>query len=1365
MRKRMWKLSKTVLPWVLSAMMVVEPMGAMSTVYAQEAEPFVETADLGQNDETDQTPTIGVEKEKPEISDGAETDLGEDANKQEESDDVQPGEGEGKDADSDNTDENAEPVENPAQPGDDNKDEGNESEDGTNGEPEENDAVSDNDLNEQEAVSENDLDNEETDAALNGFKGMPDSYKLTAEQMENKRILSDHMGEISGFTEGADYVKGQVVTEAESQEEAEMIAEAYNAKIVRFEYGILTLQLEEDMTVNRAVMAASDSELNLPAVWPNYYRYLMDGNLDGIEIETTEYEADAVQEGLEASPETSYGAALTYTDAYLQPTSDYYQWHHTVIGSPYVWGEGYTGSGIKVAVLDSGVQASHSDLPAINSVYGQATTDSVGHGTHVAGIIAAQANGMLGVGVAPEVTLYSGNLGGITSAEIMGALEAVKGKGIHLVNMSIGGLGFIPKEQEIINELYNEGTAIFASAGNDGGQTYSYPACYDHVISVAATDKNNERASFSSYSNMVDLSAPGVAIWSADAGNNNGYVAMDGTSMACPVAVGEAAVILSGDKDLRETSGAARVDKLENLMKKNAIKAGSGMGAGITSLTKVFGLSMASAKPVAPNIEITPDDTAQKVTVKITAQAGTIIYFTKNGKNPAFKNGDPDVKSGTKLYTGRYDDSDPLVINNQSKATIKAIAVNESGVASAVKSATYTLKPYVTRITISGPQRVVPKKSIQLSADVLPAYATNKKVSWELYTAKQDGTKGDKITSSTAAVKIAVNGKVTATKDATAGKYIAVAKAKDAGGVSAEYAIEVITDSIFKDVKFYGADDKVMNKATVTLPTETSYNLAQFLRPVLVKEGTTWTAADFKWSSNKKDVAQVSSAGVVIPRKAGKATITALADDSSGKKASVTVTVIQLATGISISGPNSLAATKSAAFKATIRPTGVNNKKVVWEIYDSAGTKIDPKANAATKSIGVSINASNGKVSATKDAKAGKYTVKAITQDSISNEAGQIAAEKKITVTSGIINKVSFSQNSDKNVKLFRTLNGYTGKNSADINVKIAGSAGADLSAYTVSNSNAGIATWEDVSTEANKSAGDITLRITATGRAVGSTKITITSADGSNKKLTCTVKVVNPVSAITIAPAAGTSGAVAQGKSLQLKARAESEYGAITNKNVSWELYTATYKLVGDSTVIERGSKVDSDMERQRGIKIAANGKITATRTAVASIEYPYIDEDGTKKVSDAPAPYIVRATTKDESGTYGEYTITVGECGNKIRLIWPKEVMKDGQLVQLYYEDGTPVIDWQNGEIWEPSIKYRMPKGYWGYGILGNIGQGGYTVSSSNPKIASVTYKGVARNAGYLIIQAYGKGAVTFTITAQDGSGTQVKYSVLFE
>ncbi|MDE6737567.1 MAG: S8 family serine peptidase, partial [Lachnospiraceae bacterium] len=662
---------------------------------------------------------------------------------------------------------------------------------------------------EDEEAEEADTDEDER---LEGFGQMPSNYRLTSEQMESKRDLASHLNEISAFEEGADYVDGQVITFAQTQEEAEQIADAYHARIVAFEYGVLTLELDRQDTVSKAMRVAANEEVNLPAVWPNYYRYAYgeitagesdlsgevpedvpaDGGQDTyfeqdgaqedtaqqddfIEIDTEEYEIEGAADEMEGTEQTeaSYMEALAYGDPYLQSTNSYYQYHHTIIGSSYAWAAGYTGKGIKVAVLDTGV-ANHTDVSA-TSIYGPGTSDSNGHGTHVAGIIGAKANGKQGVGVAPGVTLYSGNVlpdGTGTDADIIKAIKAAQAKNVDIINMSLGGLGYNGAFQQTVNDAYKQGIAIFSASGNDGGTNYAYPACYDHVISVAATDAGNERAYFSNYGNKVDLSAPGVFIWSTGK-DGSSYVRMSGTSMACPVAAGEAAVILSGNASVRGKTGEARVNALESMMKANAIKAGSGMGAGITSLPKALKLSTAVTKPATPTISFAPDNKAAAQTVKVTikAQGEVTVYYTTNGKTPTYKNG--LVGNGAVQYKQPFD------IKNQAKATVKAIAVNENGVASAVRSSSYTLKPYVSSITISGVQQIAKGKSVQMTAEILPAYATNKKVTWELYTA--DNKKIDAKLAKETGVSITSAGKVTATKNAKTGNYTIKVTAKDNG--------------------------------------------------------------------------------------------------------------------------------------------------------------------------------------------------------------------------------------------------------------------------------------------------------------------------------------------------------------------------------------------------------------------------------------------------------------------------------------------------------------------------------------------------------------------------------------------------------
>ena len=1280
---------------------------------------------------------------------------------------------------------------------------------------------------------------------------MPSTYRLTSEQIESKKSLAAHKGEIRGYREGLDYVKGEVITRAESQEEAEMIAEAYNADIAEFEYGVLTLKLDEDTSVAEALEVAGNMELNIPAVWPNYYRYLMEDdpmaevdiaeNDDSIEIDVTEYELDELAALGEEFSDISYVGALAYSDPYLQPTSDNYQYHHTVIGSPYAWAEGYTGAGVKVAVLDTGVEAGHNDLPAVQSLNNDSsgTKDNKGHGTHVAGIIAAKANGDLGVGVAPGVELYSYNLGNMRSSDVIAGIIAAGENGVDLINMSIGGLGYSEEEQAAIDEVYKKGIAVFASAGNDGGQTYSYPASYNHVISIAATDKNNERASFSTYNNKVDLSAPGVAIWSANSGSKNAYIAMSGTSMACPVAVGEAAVILGSYDSLKKMDkNGAKVDALEKLMKANVIKAGSGMGSGITSLTKIFKLSTAATKPNAPTITATLSDDKQSVEVTITAQAGTKLCYTTNGKNPVWKNETADANT---TLVERNTETISLDCSKAAKGTVKAFAINSSGVTSAVKSLSYTLKPYVTNIGISGSKRIEQGKSVQLAATVTPSYATNKKVTWELYKdANKIDAKADADYAKEVGVSISTAGKVTAAKTAQPGEYTVKVTAQDDNKCEAEYVIEVVAaGSAIQSLAF----DKTINKEIWIPDTDPTLSL---LDGLIAKEKNEEgkleeiAASDLgdrvTWTSSKPAVATVDAGGKVTAVAAGTTTITAKANDSGNKKATINITVKQAVTDIQITNDKgatsdtfSLAVGKSMTLKAVVNPAKPTNKKVVWsidsddpkitinasngkitvkagaeiegykvytvtaaaadgkgatqqqkiKIYSGAigGIKLDAtKATLYTKTSGeksntatitATITGATGennydpdaytitsskesivKVSGTRSGNT--VTIKLTAAGGMYGKANVVIAStdgsnKKATCTvtvSGGITKAELQDQDGKKVSkltLFRNVAASSAPSETTLNAVLTWSDGANMDAYEVTSSNPKLVT---ATLSQSPGAGRGTITLKTSSNSTGKATITLTATDGSKKKATCTVTVVNPASGVVIAPSAGNNGCVARGKTLQLKATVESEYGALSNKNVTWELYTTTQT----GSVLKQGEKVDSTLEKSLGMKIASNGKVTAAKSAALDAE-------------DEPLKYVVKAIAKDGSGVSATYVISVGLATTWITLCsdptcdWNEPGASYNWALVMAY----PEICFMPA-----SAKWGLNSGrYYTLGVVGDVDQGGFTVSSSNPSVLSVSYTGDYRNAGYIDFAAYKKGSATITIKAMDGSGKQVKYS----
>ncbi|MDQ0352234.1 subtilisin [Alkalibacillus filiformis] len=231
-------------------------------------------------------------------------------------------------------------------------------------------------------------------------------------------------------------------------------------------------------------------------------------------------------------------------------------------GVPHVQGTtsqdaGYTGNGVKVAILDTGIDASHEDLNVVggHSVFDDSDNndpyyDGSGHGTHVAGTVAALDNNVGVLGVAPKADLYAvkvlNNSGSGSYSGIAEGLEWSIQNDMDIVNMSLGGSQSSSILEEYTDLAYEDGILVVAAAGNSGNRggnndSVGYPAKYDSAIAVAAVDQNNNRATFSSTGPAVELSAPGVNVLSTIPGNS--YDSYNGTSMAAPHVAGVAAQV------------------------------------------------------------------------------------------------------------------------------------------------------------------------------------------------------------------------------------------------------------------------------------------------------------------------------------------------------------------------------------------------------------------------------------------------------------------------------------------------------------------------------------------------------------------------------------------------------------------------------------------------------------------------------------------------------------------------------------------------------------------------------------------------------------------------------------------------------
>lgn len=214
-----------------------------------------------------------------------------------------------------------------------------------------------------------------------------------------------------------------------------------------------------------------------------------------------------------------------------------------------------TANNVRVAVIDTGIHLTHPDLAAnvkggINTIYSWKTADDDnGHGSHVAGTIAAVNNSVGVIGVGHEIDLYAvkvlnKNGSGYVSDIIEGIQWSIN-NGINVINMSLGTTSDVQAFHDAVIAAKNGGIVVVSAAGNSGqgDNTVIYPAKYEESIAVSATNSSDGQPSWSSRGPEVDLAAPGNSIYSTY--KNGTYATLSGTSMATPHVAGAAAMVLS----------------------------------------------------------------------------------------------------------------------------------------------------------------------------------------------------------------------------------------------------------------------------------------------------------------------------------------------------------------------------------------------------------------------------------------------------------------------------------------------------------------------------------------------------------------------------------------------------------------------------------------------------------------------------------------------------------------------------------------------------------------------------------------------------------------------------------------------------
>jgi len=272
-------------------------------------------------------------------------------------------------------------------------------------------------------------------------------------------------------------------------------------------------------------------------------------NITSDQAESFMFEVEA--KGISTYIESNHQFKVLWT-----PNDPYWgnQWGSKKIQADWAWNTTVGNNSLLIAVIDSGIDYTHPDLAPNYVPLGYNWVDNnnncmddFGHGTHVAGIIAAKLNNSIGIAGTAQVRIMAEKIynssQSSTDAGFANATYHAMNRGAKIISMSIGDYFYSQTRYKAIKDAYNNGTLLVAAAGNDAISCTTYPAYFDEVVAVTATDQNDKPASDSNFGKWVEVAAPGVDIYSTIP--NSTYAYKSGTSMATPFVSGVAGLIWS----------------------------------------------------------------------------------------------------------------------------------------------------------------------------------------------------------------------------------------------------------------------------------------------------------------------------------------------------------------------------------------------------------------------------------------------------------------------------------------------------------------------------------------------------------------------------------------------------------------------------------------------------------------------------------------------------------------------------------------------------------------------------------------------------------------------------------------------------
>jgi len=286
------------------------------------------------------------------------------------------------------------------------------------------------------------------------------------------------------------------------------------------------------------------------------------------------------------------------TEPVLQPTARVItepqadkQWALNEIDMNGLWQMSTGSSQIRVAVLDTGIDDSHPDLSGqvvaeTNIATSGKPNDSHGHGTHIAGIIAAKDNNEGIIGIAPDCALLNvkvaDDMGRCQASDLAEGIIWAADNGADVINVSIEIHEPYSKLEKAINYAWEKGSLVVAAAGNGGGDSPVYPASYENCLAVSAIDSDQDLTTLSNHGDWVDLAAPGSEIYSTLPEKSYGY--KSGTSFACAHISGIAALLFDLVNDTNDNGRTN--DEVADILKSSCQDINlSGIGSGLINAT------------------------------------------------------------------------------------------------------------------------------------------------------------------------------------------------------------------------------------------------------------------------------------------------------------------------------------------------------------------------------------------------------------------------------------------------------------------------------------------------------------------------------------------------------------------------------------------------------------------------------------------------------------------------------------------------------------------------------------------------------------------------------------------------------------